>query len=115
MARVQLPVTKCDDVDVGVVVAVTAAVATYTFLDAGQYKIAAMGTSLLWKLGAIDVTVATGSYLADGDQEVILVRNPNTDITFIRSANSTADGQANIVVANAVEFPGTDGRPYYNP
>lgn len=111
MARVRLPITKCDDVDLGDVVAVTAAAATFAITAAGYYKIAAMGTPLLWKLGAVAVTATTGSYLAAGDQEVIWVPAPQ-DLNFIRSTDATADGEINIVVANFITTPGMDPREY---
>lgn len=101
--------TISDNTDVGAVTAVTAVVASVT-LAGGLYKIAAMGTPLLWKLGSTNVTAATGSYLAAGDQEVIYVAADNTKLSFIRSADATADGQINYVPVAILEFPNGDLR-----
>lgn len=101
--------TISDNTDTGVATAVTAVVASVT-LAGGLYKIAAMGTPLLWKLGSTNVTNATGSYLAAGDQEVIYVAADNTKLSFIRSADATADGQINYVPVAIWEFPGGDLR-----
>lgn len=111
MPTLVIPVSKVDDTDPGQVVAVTAVEATVA-LAGGYYKLAAMGTSLLWKLGANAVTALTGSYLADGDQETIKVPSGGDTLRFIRSTNSTADGEVNVVVVNLFEVPGVDARPY---
>lgn len=103
-----LPVTKVDDADPGLDVAATAAEAT-TALAAGMYKLAAIGAPVKWKLGAVAVTQATGSYLADGDQEVIRVRAADT-LRVIRAANATADGSVNVTVANLYEIDTEDPR-----
>lgn len=100
LSKLILPVVKCDADDAGVVAATTAAAGT-TNLAPGLYKIAAMGSPLLWRTGATPVTNATGSYLAAGDQE--LIRIPGTpatdtvDLTYILSADASGDGQINIV------------------
>ena len=108
MARLTLPVAKVDDDDVGSDLAVTVADASVA-LAIGMYKIAAVGTSLKWKLGAVAATPSTGSYLADGDQEVIRVREA-TDIHAIRSTNAAGDGSLNIVVANLYDVLTEDPR-----
>ena len=66
-------------------------------LAAGVYKIAAMGTPLLWSVGTAVITNAEGSYLAAGDQELIVIPNGGDTLHFIRSADATVDGQINIV------------------
>ena len=115
MAKLILPITKCDDTDNGLDVAVTVAAATQV-LAAGMYKIASVGTSVKWKLGTtVPVTAGIGSYLADGDQEIIVVPDAVADertVSVIRSTNSTADGSLNIVPANLYEAPGVDPRKY---
>jgi len=112
VTKLVVPVTKCDDADAGIVAAVTAAEGS-TVLDGGWYKIAAMGTNLLWKIGAVAVDATTGSYLADGDQELIFVPADATPLRYIRSTNSTTDGEINIVVANLFDVPGVDPRNYF--
>ena len=111
MATLIIPVAKADDTDVGIVAAVTAAQATQALVG-GAYKIAAMGTNLLWKLGANAVDATKGSYLADGDQEVIFVPAGGDTLRFIRSANTTVDGEINIVPVQLFDVPGRDARPY---
>lgn len=117
MTKLVLPVTKVDDTDLGDVQAVTNAVGSVE-LPGGYYKIVPMGTNLLWKIGPTDVTVSTGSYLADGDQEIIFVPSDTSfplngeKLSFIRSANTTVDGQINITVINVREIPAQDARPY---
>lgn len=110
--KLSLPVTKVDDTDPGTVAAVTAAEGTIAIATGGLYKIAAMGTSLLWKIGAVGVTAATGSYLADGDQELILIPEGGDTLRFIRSANATVNGEINLVVANLFKIPGVEPRNY---
>jgi len=111
MTKLVIPVVKCDDADNGGVVPVTA-LETVVSLQGGFYKIASMGTSLLWKLGAVSVDVTTGSYLPDGSQETILVPAGGADLRAIRSNNSTTDGELNIVVVNLFEVPGVEPRAY---
>jgi len=105
-----LPFSLVDDTETGDVYAVTAAAASQT-LDPGIYKIAAMGSPLLWKLGPTDVTTATGSYLAAGDQELIKVPGvPGTDtvdISYILSSDASGDGEINIVLVNLYEITTT--------
>jgi hypothetical protein len=119
MTTLTLPITKVDDTDVGEVAAVTA-VAALVALPGGLYKIAAMGQPLLWKIGAVDPTVATGSYLGADDQELIRIPSPidpatDVDLRFILAANSTADGEINIAVVELYDVPGIDARPYSTP
>lgn len=115
MANLTVTVTKVDDTDVGQDLAVTVAAATVV-LAAGFYKIAAVGTDLKWKLGTTTpVTTSNGSYLADGQYELIRVPEAAADertLGAIRSANSTADGDLNIAVANIYAVPGVDPRNY---
>lgn len=115
MAKLTLPVAKVDDTDNGQDLAVTAAANTVV-LAAGLYKIAAVGTSLKWKLGTgTTITADIGSYLADGDQELIRVLDGDAasrTLGAIRSNNSTADGELNIAVANLFEVPGVEPRNY---
>lgn len=112
MSKLVIPVAKVDDDDVGQVSSVTASEGTINIATGGHYKIAAMGTSLLWKLGSTAVTITSGSYLADGDQENIYVPDGGETLRFIRSTNSTADGEINLVVTNIREIPGVDPREY---
>jgi hypothetical protein len=103
--------TISSNADPGVVDTVTAVVASAT-LNAGVYKIAAMGTPIMWKLGSTDVTTTTGSYLAAGDQEVIFIEADSTKLSWIRSSDATADGYINYVPIQIVEIPGRDYRNY---
>lgn len=110
MTKLILPFTVANETETGDVYAVTAVVASQT-LQPGIYKIAAMGTPLLWKLGATDVTVTTGSYLAAGDQELIKVPGvPGTDtvkISYIASSDSSGDGEINIAYCHLYEVAST--------
>lgn len=101
-----------NNTDTGSVTAVTAAAASVTVTSAGIYKIAAMGQPILWKLGSTNVTTSTGSYLAAGDQEIILVDTANTKLSFIRSPDATADTKINLVPMQIFEVPGRDMRNY---
>ena len=116
MSTLVLPISKVDDTDPGVDVAVTAVAEETTVLPAGMYKFAAVGTSLKWKLGtSTTITAAIGSYLANGDQEIIVVPDDVADertVGVIRSTNSVADGSLNIVIANLFTAPGVDPREY---
>jgi hypothetical protein len=116
MTTLVLPITKADNDDPGQVVAVTAVEDT-VLLAGGLYKIAAMGQPLLWKVGTDPVTAAVGSYLGADDQELIRIPPTTTTIPlrFILAANSTADGEINIAVANLYNMPGVDARPYSIP
>lgn len=87
----RLPVPKCDEADPGIQVT-AGAVAASTTLAKGYYLIASESVALKWKLGATDVTVATGSFLAGGDQVIIFVPTDATKLSFIRVAAETADG-----------------------
>ena len=115
MAKLIIPVAKVDDTDPGQDLAVTAAANTVV-LAKGFYKIAAVGTSLKWKTGtAVPVTADNGSYLADGDQETVEIKEGDAasrTIGAIRSNNATTDGELNIVVANLFEVPGVEPRNY---
>lgn len=111
MTVLTLPFSRVDDDNVGSVTAVTA-VETTVPLVGGIYKIAAMGTNIQWKKGDTPVTDITGSYLADGDQEVIKVAPGGETLRVIRSTNSSADGFYNLVVIELFEVPGADPRPY---
>lgn len=116
MTTLIVPVTKADDTDPGQDLAVTAAANTVV-LAAGFYKIAAVGTSLKWKLGTTTaVTASNGSYLADGDQELVQIPESATaddrTLAAIRSTNSVADGSLNIVPVLLFEVPGRDARNY---
>lgn len=112
MTKLVLPVAKVDDTDPGQVASVTTSEGTLAIAKGGHYKIAAMGTNLLWKLGDNAVTVTSGSYLKDGDQENIYVPDGGGTLRFIRSTDSTADGEINLVVTNVREIPGVDPREY---
>ena len=111
MPKLVLPFTKVDNDDPGQTAAVTAVESTVS-LAGGFFKIAAMGTDLLWKLGTAAVTVTSGSYLASGDQEIIEVPAGGATLRFIRSTNSSADGEINVAVVQIMEIPGQDGRQY---
>lgn len=111
MAKLTNYFTISSDTDTGTVSACTAAAASAT-LAAGVYKVAAMGTPMLWKLGPTNVTTSTGSYLASGDQEVIYVEVDNTKLSWIRSPDATADGNINYVPVQLVDLPGRDYRKY---
>lgn len=101
--------TISSNADPGVTDTATAVVDSVT-LNAGLYKIAAQGTPVNWKMGSTDVTAATGSYLAAGDQEVIYVIADNTKLSWIRSSDATADGYFNYVPVMLVDLPGGDLR-----
>ncbi len=112
MTKLVLPFAIVDETNLGVVDACGAVVGSQPALEPGIYKIAAMGEPLLWKIGATDVTVSTGSYLAAGDQEVIKVPGiPGTDtvkLSYIQSADgSGTDGEINIVLIHLFEVPST--------
>lgn len=113
MARIVLPVTKCDATaaNAGVIATVTSTANT-TALDKGWYKIAALNGDLLWRIGATNVTQSTGSFLAEGDQELIEILADATNISYIYPAHEAADGQINIVPIVIREVPGEDGRNY---
>lgn len=115
MSKLVLPVAKVDDTDPGQVASVTAVEGTIAIATGGHYKIAAMGTNLLWKLGTNAVTVTSGSYLKDGDQENIFVPDGGETLRFIRSTDSTGDGEINLVVTNIREIAGVDPRKYEVP
>ena len=112
MSRLTIPITKVDDDDRGEDIATSPVEATLTLVT-GAYKIAAQGTSIKWKLGAVAVTASTGSYLADGDQEIIRIpvgdANART-LRVIRSPNSVVDGEVNVTVANLYLIPTQDPR-----
>lgn len=97
--------------DAGSVSAVTAAAGSTT-LAKGLYKIAAMDADLLWRLGATDVTNVTGSFLAAGDQEILVIEADDTKLSWIRTASASDDGSINIVPVKAVQLPGGDLRNY---
>lgn len=100
--------TISSNTDPGAVTACTAAATTQSIAK-GIYKLAAMGSDLLWKLGSVAVTTTTGAYLAAGDQEVIHVLTA-TSISFIRTAAATADGNINIVPIELFDTPTGDYR-----
>lgn len=113
-----IPFTKCDDADLGVDQVTTAVVSTIVLLKGGMYKIAAYGPAgfvgLKWRLGLIALTDAEGSFLANGDQEVIYVDSnadaDNVNLQLIRADGSTDDGTTNLVVANIINVPTQDPR-----
>lgn len=104
--------TISSNTDPGLVSAVTAAAGFVAALPRGLYKIAAMDVDLLWKLGPADVTAATGSFLAAGDQEVIVVKEQTLRLSWIRAAAATDDGEINIVPVEIFDVPGQDLRQY---
>jgi len=110
--------TISSNADPGVVLpttAIPAAPATPGFVDLpkGAFKIAAMSSGLLWKLGSASVTVATGSYLAAGDQEVIIVTDAaGARLWFGLPTLETTDGEINIVPVQVFQIPGRDFRKY---
>jgi hypothetical protein len=111
MAKLTIPIARSDITNPGIDLTTNLSVGVVT-LSAGLYKIAAMGTSLKWRLGLSAVTASIGSYLADGDQELVRVPEDDTPLNTIRSPNATADGALNIVVANIFEIPGVDPANY---
>lgn len=111
MAKLISPYTISSNADPGVVAAVSATPASTT-LPSGLYKIGAMSVDLLWKLGSVNVSNSTGSFLAAGDQEVILILTGSTKLSYVRTAGATADGQINIVPVQIYEVPGRDLRNY---
>lgn len=119
MTTLVVPVSKADDVDEGQYAAVSAAEGTVA-LAGGLYKIAAVGTSLTWKVGDVALVATKGSYLAPGDQELVRIEAPVDPATtrtlrFIRAADATVDGQINIVPVELFDVPGVDARPYLVP
>jgi hypothetical protein len=99
--------TQSSDDQPGVVEPVTAAADSMN-LARGTWKIAAMGTDLLWKLGDDDVTTGTGSFLAAGDQEVVLVTDVSVKLSWIRASLAADDGEINVVPVIIFDVPGQD-------
>ncbi len=99
-----MPFTQSSDADAGSVTAVTGVAASIALATKGLYKIAAMGQPILWKLGAAAVTQATGSYLAAGDQEVIIADGATT-LSVILSPEQALAGKVNVVPVQIRDLP----------
>lgn len=106
----RIPVTLSDNANPGSFSpSYSAASVSAVTLGVGYYKIAAASEDVLWKKGSTAVTDTTGSFLAAGDQEVILVEDADTVLTWIRSPDASGDGKFNVVPVEFMEVPGRDG------
>lgn len=118
MTKKIIPFTKCDDADLGGDQVTGAVVATIVLLKGGMYKIAAYGPAgfvgIKWRLGLTALTDAEGSFLANGDQEVLYVDTnadaDNVNLQVIRVAGSTQDGTTNVVPSVIIDVPTQDPR-----
>lgn len=115
MAKLTIPVTVCDDSEAGVWDDTEESTVNTTALSNGVYKIAAVGQPLIWRTVSDPAADTSGSYLAAGDQELILISaadGATVDLNYLRSSDADGDGLINIVPVILLEIPGIDPANY---
>jgi len=119
LEKFKIPITiQNDDTKQGHVEAVTVAQGLIA-LDPGVYKVAAMGSDLMYYVGGTNTLDNTfGDFLAAGDQQIIIVPGDAggaaVNLRHILAQSASADGFINVVEVGLYEFPGSIPTGNYN-